>query len=103
MGGFNRILVDLVDLVGLPAGFLVDFLVDFSVRVLVDCIPLGFQLVGRIVLYRHLGACLSRLPPGGLVYLSVGCIFDTVIPPFEVRCSVDDLDSNRLLISIVAP
>jgi len=62
IGGFSRILVDLVDLA-----------VDFSVRVSVDCIPVGFWLVGRT----H---------------------FDTVIPPFDVCCSVDDLDSIRLLI-----
>jgi len=65
IGGFSRILVDLVDL-----------LVDFSVRVSVDCIPVGFWLVSRT----H---------------------FDTVIPPFEGRCSVEDFDSIRLLIAAV--
>jgi len=65
IGGFSRILVDLADL---P--------VDFSVRVSVDCIPVGFWHVGRT----H---------------------FDTVIPSFEVRCSVDDLDSIRFSIAAV--
>jgi len=40
IGGFCRILVDLADL---P----VNFSVDFSVRVWVDCLPVGFWLVIR--------------------------------------------------------
>ena len=40
IGGLSRILVDLADL-------LVDFSVDFSVSVWVDCLPVGFWLVGR--------------------------------------------------------
>ena len=40
IGGLSRILVDLADM---P----VDFSVDFSVRVWVDCLPVGCWLVGR--------------------------------------------------------
>lgn len=52
------------------------FLVNFSVWVLVDCLQVGFGL-------------------------SVGHIFDTVIPHFEVGCSIDDLDSKWLIIAHV--
>jgi hypothetical protein len=41
IGGFKRILVDLVDLADLPVDLSVDFWVDFLVSVLVDCIPVG--------------------------------------------------------------
>jgi len=37
IGGFNRILID----------FLVGFSVDFSVRVSLDCLSVGFRLVRR--------------------------------------------------------
>jgi hypothetical protein len=57
--------------------FSVDFSVDITVCVSVDCLPVGFWLVDK----RHL--------------------FDTVIPPFEVRCFIDDLHPNQLLVAVV--
>jgi len=65
----------LVDLVDLP----VDFSVDFSVHVSVDCLPMGIRLVGRTLLHRN-----------------------GYLPLFDFRCSFDDLDSNWLLIAILA-
>ena len=58
------------------AGRLLDRLLGRLLSVSVDCLPVGFWLVGRT----H---------------------FDMVILPSEVRCSVDDLDSNQLLIAVV--
>ena len=46
IAGLSRIFVDLADL---P----VDFLVDFSVRIWVDCLTVGFWLVGRTCLVQH--------------------------------------------------
>jgi len=44
IGGFSRIMVDLVDLL---VDFSVDFAVDFLVRVSIDGLSVGFQLVGK--------------------------------------------------------
>jgi len=46
--GFSRILVDFVALlVDFSVNLLVDFLVELLVRVSVDCLQVGFGLVGR--------------------------------------------------------
>jgi hypothetical protein len=75
-GGFSRILVDLIHFL---VDISVDFSVDVSVRVSVDCLPVGFWPCRRTLLQRY-----------------------GYLPLFEVRCSADDLHSNRLLIAIVA-
>ena len=77
-GGFKRILVNLVDFAGL--------------------------LLGRVAGLLHPSGRLAccRLHPSG----RLACWYDLFLTwsctPLEVRCSVDNLDSNPLLIAIMA-
>jgi hypothetical protein len=89
------------------------WLLQFNLRRLVGvCLsrlhPGGFWLVGRTGLVDfsvdfsvNISVCLGRLPPGGHLVLSVGHIFDTVVPCFKVCSSMNDLDSNQLMIAVM--